>query len=132
MSPGWRLFLEILGAAASVAVILDYMGIKPTPAAWGSIMALNQKWKLFIMLGLVGLSVWFSGYGFYRSLHPKIVEKIVEKPVDRIVEKVVPGQCPTAQPTVTKRVPTKSPSQRTRLHRKRVPISRSRAIDTRP
>lgn len=97
MSPGWTLFLEVLGALASVVVILDYLGIKPNAAAWGSIMALNQKWKLVIMLGLVGLMLWFSGYGFYRSLRPKIVEKTVtvtvEKPVDRIVEKVVKVDC---------------------------------------
>jgi len=97
MSPGWALFLEMLGALASVVVILDYFGIKPTAQAWVSIIALRQKWKLVIMLGLVGLTLWFSGYGFYRSLRPKIVEKTVEKPVDRIVEKVVPAQCPAPQ-----------------------------------
>ena len=98
MSPGWTLFLEILGAIASVVVILDYFGIKPNTHAWGSIMALNQKWKLAIMLGLVGLTLWFSGYGFYRSLRPKVIEKTVtvtvEKPVDRIVEKIVKADCP--------------------------------------
>jgi hypothetical protein len=98
MGPGWTLFLEVLGAVASVVVILDYLGIKPTANAWGSIMALNQKWKLVIMLGLVGLMLFFSGYGFYRSLRPKIVEKTVtvtvEKPVDRVVEKVVHADCP--------------------------------------
>jgi hypothetical protein len=99
MGPGWTLFLEILGAVASAAVILDYLGVKPGPDAWGSLMTLNQKWKLIVMFGLVGLMLWFSGYGFYRSLRPKIVEKTVtvtiEKPVEKIVEKLVPQNCPT-------------------------------------
>jgi hypothetical protein len=99
MSPGWTLVLEITGAVASVVVILDYFGIKPTAVAWGSIMALNQKWKLIIMLGLVGLTLWFAGYGFYRSLRPKIIERIVEKPVDRVVEKerIVQAECPKTE-----------------------------------
>jgi hypothetical protein len=96
MSPSWELLLGIVGGIASVAVILDYFGIKPNALAWGSIMALNQKWKLAMMLTLVGITLCFSGYGFYRSLRPKIVEKTVtvEKPVEKIVEKFVPRDCP--------------------------------------
>ncbi len=109
MGPGWTLFLEILGAIASLAVVLDYFGIKPTAEAWGSIMALSQKWKLGIMLGLVGLTLWFSGYGFYRSLHPRIVEKIVEKPVDKIVERIVQADCPKVQTRSSK---GKSPAKK--------------------
>jgi hypothetical protein len=105
MGPGWKLLADVIGAVASIVVILDYFGIKPTAGAWGSIMALNQKWKLAIMLGLVGLMLFSSGYGFYRSLRPKIIEKIVtvtvEKPVDRIVEREVPQKCPTC-PKCTK------------------------------
>lgn len=51
----------------------------------------------------------FSGYGFYRSLRPRIVEKIVEKPVDRIVEKLVPQECP--EPKAGSKKPQKSMSQ---------------------
>jgi hypothetical protein len=106
MNPGWTLFLEIVGAIASIVVILDYFGIKPEAGAWGVIMALNQKWKLVIMLLLVGLSVAFSGYGFFRALRPKIVERVVEKPVEKIVEKVVPQECPPV-PSATLKHSTK-------------------------
>ncbi|HXC42218.1 MAG TPA: hypothetical protein VNY51_01705 [Candidatus Dormibacteraeota bacterium] len=99
MGPGWTLFFEILGAAASVAVILDYLGIKPSAIAWGSIMALNQKWKLVIMLALVGLSLFFSGYGFYRSLRPRIVERTVT--IEKPVEKIVQAECPKAESKAT-------------------------------
>jgi hypothetical protein len=96
VTPFWTLVAEVLGALASIAVILDYFGIKPNSEVWGSIMALSQKRKLVIMLFLVGLMLWFSGYGFYRSLKPKIVERIVEKPVEKIEEKtvLVPQECP--------------------------------------
>jgi hypothetical protein len=98
MSPGWTLLLEILGAMASIAVILDYFGIKPTSAGWGSITALSQVWKLVIMMSLVATTLVFSGYGFYRSFRPKTIEKVIEKPVDRIVEreKIVAADCPNA------------------------------------
>jgi hypothetical protein len=68
--------------------------------------ALNRKRKLAIMLTVVGASLAFSGYNFYRSLRPKIVEKTVivtvEKPVDRVVEKVVHTDCP--KKTTTKQI----------------------------
>jgi hypothetical protein len=119
MSPGWELTLGIVGGAASIAVILDYFGIKPSALAWQSIMALSQKWKLVIMLGLVCLTLSFSGYGFYRSLRPHVIEKIVEKPVDRVVEKerIVQAECPktdtkgTAKSKANKDSPPVTPPQ---------------------
>jgi hypothetical protein len=60
----------------------------------------SQKWKLVVMLGLVGLTLCFSGYGFYRSLRPLVVEKVVEKPVDKIVS--VPQECPPVPNPSTK------------------------------
>jgi hypothetical protein len=119
MSPGWELTLGIVGGVASIAVILDYFGIKPNALAWESIMALSQKWKLAIMLGLVCLTLSFSGYGFYRSLRPHVIEKIVEKPVDRVVEKerIVQAECPktdtkgTAKAKANKDSPPVTPPQ---------------------
>jgi hypothetical protein len=99
MNPGWTLFVEVVATLASIAVILDYCGVKPNRQSWGLITHLSRSWKLAVMLGLMLLSLGFSGYGFYRSLHPRIVEKVVEKPVDRVVEKIVEAECPKPQPS---------------------------------
>jgi hypothetical protein len=96
MSLGWTLFIAILTAIASLVVILEYFGIRPTPHAWKDIMSLSQRWKFAIMLVLIAASFGFSGYAFYRSRRPIVVEKIVEKSVD----KLVPQKCPA--PTTSK------------------------------
>lgn len=91
----WSLIVDIIVISGSLAAVLDYFGIKPKPSMGAASMP-SRKWKLVIMLGLVALSLGLTGYAFYRSLRPKIVEKIIEKPVDRIVEKekIVPAECP--------------------------------------
>src|SRR6266446_5224426 len=101
MSPGFTLFVEVLGTIASIAVILEFFGMKPKSQDWWLIMPLSRRLKLFVMLALVAASLSMSGYGFYRSIHPKIVERVIEKSVDRIVEKIVPQQCP--EPVKSKR-----------------------------
>jgi formylglycine-generating enzyme required for sulfatase activity len=62
---------SLIGATIA---ILNYFGVKPK----AGVMPPSRQWKLFLMLGLVALSLGLSGYGFYRSLHPQIVEQIVE------------------------------------------------------
>lgn len=114
--PLWRSFVighvldGIVGLAALVA-ILDYFGIKPKRPLWGIVMPLNKNWKLGMMLALVVASLAMSGYGFYRSLRPRIVT--VEKPVEKIVEKLVPQICPKLEcptPTPSKqKTPSESP-----------------------
>jgi hypothetical protein len=89
-----RAMIDVLFALAALVAILDYFGIKPKQPIWGLAMPLSKNWKLLLMLGLVGLSLALSGYGYYRSSRPKIVEKIVDRPVERIVEKLVPQECP--------------------------------------
>jgi len=86
--------LNILVGLAALVAILDYFGVKPKQRSDGGKMSIGRRWKLVLMLSLVAASLALSGYGFYRSIHPLIVEKIVEKPVDRIVEKSVPMLCP--------------------------------------
>jgi hypothetical protein len=88
--------LNLLIALAALIAILDWFGIKPSPQSWGVVMPPSRRWKLAIMLGLVAASLGLSGYAFYRTLRPKIVEKIVEKPV----EKLVSQECP--KPDITK------------------------------
>jgi hypothetical protein len=89
--------VDLIVCLASLAAILEYFGIKPKRNAEGSAMASGRKWKLAIMLVLVGASLGLSGYSFYRSRRPRVVEKTVtiEKPVEKIVEKLVPQNCPT-------------------------------------
>jgi len=94
MSPVLALFIGLLTALASTVAILDWCGIKPRDIRTGLTMSLSTRWKLVLMIGLVALSLGLSGFGFYRSLRPRIVERIVDRPVDRIVEKVVPQECP--------------------------------------
>jgi len=77
-------------AVAALVAMLDYFGLKPKQPLWGLAKPLNRNWKLAMMLGLVAAALGMSGYGFYRSLHPKIVEKLTEK----IIEKPVPIPCP--------------------------------------
>ena len=81
---------NILFALAALVAILDYFGIKPTKQA-GRRMPLSRRWKLLVMLALTATSLVLSGYSFYRSLHPKIVEKVIEKPIERIVQKECPS-----------------------------------------
>lgn len=92
-----RAVIDAIVALAALVSILDYFGLKPKQPLWGLAMPLSRNWKLGIMLGLVAASFGLSGYGFYRSLRPRIVERIVEKPVDRIVEKTVQTECPKQQ-----------------------------------
>jgi hypothetical protein len=94
----WSLIVDVIVVAGSLVAVLDYFGIKPRPV--GGVTP-SRKWKLAIMLGLVALSLGLTGYSFYRSFRPKIVEKIVEKPVDRVVEKLVPAECPAPKPTAS-------------------------------
>lgn len=94
--------IDVIVGLGSLVVILDYFGIKPKQPLWGLAVPLSRNWKLGIMLCLVATSLGMSGYAFYRSLRPKIVERIVEKSVDRIVEKVVPQECPTVEPVKAK------------------------------
>ena len=96
---------DCIVALAALVGVLDYFGIKPKRPVWGILMPLTKNWKLGIMLTLVIASLGMSGYGFFRSLHPKIVEKIVEKPVDRVVGKTQP-ECPKQEQ------PTSSPKQK--------------------
>jgi hypothetical protein len=95
--------VDCIVTLAAVVAILDYFGVKPKRPSWGLVMPLGRNWKLGIMLILVAASLGMSGYGFYRSLHPKIVEKTVtvtvDKPVDRVVEKLVPQKCPKTHST---------------------------------
>jgi len=98
--------IDAIVALAALVAILDYFGLKPKHPLWGLAMPLNRNWKLGIMLGLVAASLGLSGYGFYRSLRPRIVERIVEKPVDRVVERVVQAECPKS--AVQSSVPPKS------------------------
>ncbi len=85
----WSLVVDIIVIAGSLVAVLDYFGIKPKPAAGDASMP-NRSWKLAIMLALVALSLGLTGYAFYRSLRPRVVEK----PVEKIVEKLVPQECP--------------------------------------
>jgi hypothetical protein len=80
----WSLVLDVVVFAAAIVAILDYFGIKPKAGIGGIAMPLSRRWKLAMMLGLMAVSLGLSGYGFYRSLHPQIIEKIVEKPIERI------------------------------------------------
>jgi hypothetical protein len=89
--------LNVLFGLAALVAILDYFGIKPKQRADGVKMTLSRRWKLAIMLTLVAASLGLSGYSFYRSRHPKIIEKIIEKPVEKIVEKLVPQECPKCE-----------------------------------
>jgi hypothetical protein len=82
---GWNIFVDVFVLVAAIVAILDYFGVKPKQRSDGGKMSLSRGWKLVLMLMLVAISLGLSGYGFYRSLRPKIV--VVEKPVDRIVEK---------------------------------------------
>jgi hypothetical protein len=90
---GWSVFVDVFVLVASVLAILEYFGVKPRQRSEGAKMSPSRKWKLAIMLTLVAASLSLSGYSFYRSRHPIVIEKIVEKPVDRIVEKLVPQEC---------------------------------------
>lgn len=83
-----------LFALAALVAILDYFGIKPNQPHWSLSLPLSRNWKLIMMLGLVGVSLGFSVYGFVRSVRPKTVERVVEKPVEKMVEKLVPQECP--------------------------------------
>lgn len=98
------MFHSILDAAVGIAAILgifDYFGIKPKGLPeWRT-----SRRSLAIMLILVAAALGMSGYDFYHSLHPKIVEKVVTK----TVEKPVPIPCPEATPE-TKPTRPKAPS----------------------
>jgi len=82
--------MNVVLVLAALVAILDYFGLRPKESWWGLVMPLNKNWKLFFMLGLVAAALGMSGYDFYRTLRPKIVEKVVEK----ITEKPVPTPCP--------------------------------------
>ena len=98
-----------IATAAGLVAILDWLGIKPSRPVWGLLMPLGRNWKLGIMLALLIISFGFSARGYYRSLHPQIIERIVEKPVDRIVEKPLP--CPEPKsPAVPNPQSIKKPS----------------------
>lgn len=107
-----QLVVDLIACLAGTAAVLDYFGIKPKQWAEGGKWSLSRKWKLAIMLTLVGTSLGMSGYSFYRARHPLIVEKIVEKPVDRVVEKLVPANCPKVAP-VPETTRKESPQQPT-------------------
>lgn len=92
MTSGWALFFGVLTALASIVAILEWLGIKPKALSWRLVVPFSTKLKLVIMVGLMVLSLGFSGYGFYRSFRPKIVE--------RIVERQVPTICPSVPATV--------------------------------
>jgi hypothetical protein len=79
----FTIIVSVIAAIAGLLYILEYFGIKPEQPWSGFPMPLSRKWKLGIMLSLVGISLALSGYAAYRGYHPKIVEKsvIVEKPV---------------------------------------------------
>jgi hypothetical protein len=107
-----RVAFDVLIALAALVAILDYFGVKPKQPMWGLSMPLNRNWKLAMMLSLVASSLVFSGYGYYRSSRPLIVERIVEKPVDRIVEKpverIVQRDCPAPTKFRPSAIPTKA------------------------
>jgi hypothetical protein len=86
----WSFAVDLVVTVAALFQILDYWGIRPGDRS--APLLLGRKWKLAIMLGLMAVSLGLSGYGFYRSLRPKIVEKTIT--VEKIVEKVVPQNCP--------------------------------------
>src|SRR5882724_4276489 len=73
----WVSIGSLITTIASFLYILEFFGFQPKSwkANWW-LMPSSRKWKLVIMLVLVTTSFLFSGYGFYRALHPKIVEKI--------------------------------------------------------
>lgn len=83
------LLLNVLLAIAAAVAILDYFGVKPKSEARWSTMRLSNKWKLAIMLLLLVSALGTSGYSFYRSRHPKIIERVVENKVS------VPVPCQT-------------------------------------
>jgi len=90
----WSFVVDIFVIVGTLIATLQYFDLTPKSLAGGSPMSLGRRWKLAIMLGLMAISLSLSGFGFYRSLRPRIVEKIVEKPVDRVVEKSVQAECP--------------------------------------
>lgn len=98
----WSDIVDAFVILASLVAILDYFGIKPKSLG-GTLVPFSRRWKLAIMLILVGASAALSGYGFYRSLRPRIIEKIVERPV----EKIVP--CPEQKEPVVTPVPGAKP-----------------------
>jgi hypothetical protein len=82
MSPGWTLAVEILGAIASLVVVLEWCGVKPKGLTWGLIFPLNKNWKLVIMLFVLAATVAMSVFSFIRSLQPKVqtVTRTIETP----------------------------------------------------
>jgi len=98
VNTGWDFAIVVISTISGLVVILDWLGIRPSEPVWGLLMPLSRNWKLGIMIGLMMVSFGFSARGYYRSLHPKIVEKIVEKPVDRIVDRVVEKHVPVPCP----------------------------------
>lgn len=99
----WKLFIDVVVALAAIAAILQFFGITPASLRGGIVMPISRRWKLGLMLATVALSLGLSGYGFYRSLRPKIVEKTVEK----ITEKPVPIPCPKAEEPAKPKPPAK-------------------------
>lgn len=89
--------VDCIVTLAALVAILDYFGVKPKRPLCGLAMPLSRNWKLGVMLTLVAASLGMTGYGFYRSIRPKVIEKVVEKPVDRVIEKLVPQECPQHQ-----------------------------------
>jgi hypothetical protein len=87
-----QLIVDLIACVAGLVAILDYFGVKPKRRAEGEKLPLSRKWKLVIMLLLVGISLGLSGYSFYRAYKPKIVERVIEKQIP--VEKVVQKDCP--------------------------------------
>lgn len=123
--------VDLLVALASLAAILDYFGLKPQKPMWGLSMPYSKNWKLAIMLALVAAALGMSGYGFYRSYRPKIVEKIVERPVEKVVEKLIPQECPqTSVPSRQHSDKPKTLSQSTVV--KGVPVTKSDAANQPP
>jgi hypothetical protein len=94
----WSLIVDIIVISGSLVAVLDYFGIKPRSNVGVASMP-SRKWRLVVMLALVALSLALTGYAFYRSFRPKIVERVVEKPVEKIVEKPISQVFPqTATP----------------------------------
>jgi hypothetical protein len=83
-------FQDTIIDIAALVAILDYFGLRPKSVSSWNIMPLSRRWKLILMLSLVAAALGMSGFNFYRSLHPKIIEKVVTK----TIEKPVPIPCP--------------------------------------
>lgn len=95
----WSFLTGLVVTVAAIFQILDYWGLRPRTDDGGVPMPFSRKWKLTIMLGLTAISLGLSGYGFYRSLRPRIVERTVT--IEKPVEKIVQAECPRTESKAT-------------------------------